>query len=484
MGAIKWRDKDGGILVDQLAKLDGEADVLGLLGNMSGQIGAIDEPLSYYEGTYPLPEVSPEASRVYHMYKNLSRRPWGRLIVDALSERLDVSKVKVTSEAQGFDVDAFWKRSHMRASQGIAHREQVAAGLVYFLVWPDANDQPIATVESAKQMSLLKDVNGRPYMAAKLSEEFGKPRLDVWTAQAWSVYEIKERKTENDQWVLVSEEENKAGMMPVVAMPYRPTLRHPEGRSELIDLIPALRSVDRITMEMHLAAHVAAYPQRWVAGVKADPNDPNPWKQAIDGVFMSDDHDTKFGNFESVDTKQYVTLIDAEIANLAALSRVPSQYLLSVSLANPPSEGSIKGQEGPLIAKLSEVQEANTDVYQKIVRVAAAFSGVANANELDVQVMWSPLSTDSLAQQADAMTKWASVDENIPIEWMMRQVGVDEEVIEQFNNQRMAQTLLNDDGPSDPAIAAALQIVTNQPTILDSMIFADLVAQLRNGGVE
>ncbi len=83
-----------------------------------------------------------------------------RLAVTALSERLRV--VGFT----GVDVWSDWVRNDLDQTSGIAHREALALGKSYVIVWADEQGRAKVSVESARQVATLVDPSTRRIVAA------------------------------------------------------------------------------------------------------------------------------------------------------------------------------------------------------------------------------------------------------------------------------------------------------------------------------
>ncbi len=131
----------------------------------------LDEPLAsfttldaYYAGTQPLAFLAPEAkialgTRLGRMSSNIPR-----LAVTALTERLRVIGFTGTADDAGLWAD--WLGADLDQTSGVAHREALTLGAAYVIVWAGADGGPQVTVESAKQVAVLRDPATRQVLAA------------------------------------------------------------------------------------------------------------------------------------------------------------------------------------------------------------------------------------------------------------------------------------------------------------------------------
>ncbi len=123
----------------------------------------LDEPAAwfaelerYYSGTQPLAFLSPEAkvalgTRFGRMASNIPR-----LAVTSLTERLRVTGFT------GVDVWDNWLRNDMDQESVVAMREALLLGACYVIVWADRYGRPQVSVESARQVAVLRDPGTPP----------------------------------------------------------------------------------------------------------------------------------------------------------------------------------------------------------------------------------------------------------------------------------------------------------------------------------
>jgi hypothetical protein len=183
------------------------------------------------------------------------------------------------------------------------------------------------------------------------------------------------------------------------------------GVSELEDCIPLLQRIDRLTLDMLLASEYSSFRQKWATGLEV-PKDPEtgkpvePFKAAVDRLWISENPDSRFGTFEASDIGQYLSAIDAQIAALAAISRVPAHYLLQQNLANPPSAESLVAAESGLVAKVRERQRRFGEAWERALALALDATG---ADPGVMEVVWQDAEMRNPAQVADAAVKLQTV---------------------------------------------------------------------------
>jgi Phage portal protein, SPP1 Gp6-like len=405
-----------------------------LLRKLSAQRVHAANLWAWYHGDQPGPAVVRKYADAYRLLLDLARTPWARLVVDTIAERL---RVQGFSSADGTDVsDAAWtlfQRSQMNADEWLVYTESLITGDGYVSVSSGEAGSAIApesafevthepypgrrrTVAGALKMYPL-DWTGRHW-----ATELYRPEARyLWTtelprppvADDTSVFPIDSEFSEDFQWdegdPFVTD--NPSLVVPIVPFENRATVLG-GGVSELEDCLPVLRRIDKLTLDKMLTSEFAAFRQKWATGLEV-PRDPEtgnpiePFKAAVDRLWVNEKPDGRFGTFEASDLGPYLTAIDAEIAALAAISRVPSHYLLQQNLANPPSAESLVASESGLVAKVEERQRRFGEAWERALRLGLELDGVETSGELETA--WADAEMRNPAQVADAAVKLSTI---------------------------------------------------------------------------
>jgi hypothetical protein len=157
-----------------------------------------------------------------------------------------------------------------------------------------------------------------------------------------------------------------------------------------------------------MAQQYAAFRQRWVTGM-APPIDENgnpmePFKARVDGLFVAEDADTKFGEFGATDLKGYLDSRESTIQHIATLSQVPPYHLLG-KLVNLSAEALAAARDG-LDRKVGERESLFGEAWEQTLRLAGLAAGDEAAwEDTAAQVVWRDTSARSLAQTVDALGK-------------------------------------------------------------------------------
>jgi hypothetical protein len=234
---------------------------------------------------------------------------------------------------------------------------------------------------------------------------------------------------------------NGLGVVPIVPFENRATILG-GGASELEDCIPLLRRIDKLTLDMLLTSDVAAFRQKWATGLDV-PKDPDtgkavePYKAAVDRLWVSDNPESKFGTFEASDLGQYLRAIEACVAALCAISRVPAHYLMQSNLANPPTAESLVSSESGLVAKVRERQRRFGEAWERATALELEATG---APAPALEVVWQDAEMRNPAQVADAATKLMTI--GVPQRALFEYVGATPQQIAEWSLESAAAELV------------------------------------------
>ena len=378
-----------------------------LLGKLRRQRLLSAELWSWYRGDQPVPAVDRNYTQAYRLFLELSRTPWARLVVDTIAERLHVqgfhAGVPAGGAAEEQSAWSIFQGAGMDADEWLIYTEALITGCGYLSVSEGEEPGTVAIVpESGFEVTHEHSPESRRQLSAAL-----KLFPADWTGLLW-VCELY-RSEGTYRWVLELTEPpakdglvfpidsvaskpaqlawepaeqfatpNQLGQILVVPFENRATILG-GGMSELGDCLPILRRIDKLTLDKMLTSESAAFRQRWATGLEVprgeDGQPIEPYKAAVSKLWVSEAPETKFGSFEASDLTQYLKAIDAEIAALAAISRVPAHYLLQSNLANPPSAESLVAAESGLVAKVRERQRRFGEAWERALRLGFAISG-------------------------------------------------------------------------------------------------------------
>jgi hypothetical protein len=392
----------------------------------------------------------------FERMRNMARGAWARLVVDTIAERLAVQGVQTTG-GEAADTRA-WSRlqaSRVDSDQRDVHTEALITGVSYVSV-SGSGDAVRITPETCLEVAHLAVPGDRRVTDAAIKVlPLGRGRwlAELYTNLVVASWEATYRDPTRtplidgarapwDDTPLVVP--NELEVVPIVPFENRPTTASP-GLSELDELIPILERIQELELAKLIAVYSVTFPQKWATDLKIvrDPetNKPiNPFESGPMRLWVSENPDTKFGAFPAGEIGQYLRAIDDEVAELAAISRVPSYYFVQSDLANPPSAESLVTSETGLVTKCLDRMRSYGESWEQVVRIAALAAGDAEVGgDLSLEVLWHTPERRNPAVVADAATKMQAV--GVPTEAVWAFLGYSPQAIQRMRVTARAEQL-------------------------------------------
>jgi hypothetical protein len=435
-----------------------------------------DEMLRVYNGVHPHPTAL--TKRYAEQYLSLiraSRTPWGRMIVDTTAERLEFQGFRVGDGEPDGELWSLFKRASVDQHQRNIYRDSLATGTTYVSVWPTSDGSGVSIMPESPLNVCHELEAGTTDTVAAAVKVWPDEVNQIWRCTLYlpdRVVEYQSKYIESDvvpwtaQWSEIRSMTNPFGQVPIVPfLCRRDTAGY--GRSELIDLLPLFDRVELITADMLVASSFGAFRQRWATGLEI-PIDPTtgkevePFRAALDRLWISEDTETRFGSFDSTDMTPYIRAKDAVVAEIAAISRVPSSYFVQSELANPPSAQALEAAEANLISKVRERQMGYGRAWEQVVSLVLLASGDRRASESDIEVIWKDPRTRSESQVLDAASKMKAI--GFPFDSIAEFVGYSPSEIARLRAQKVADALV---AGLQPTVMDPVPVQARQPAQFD-----------------
>lgn len=414
------------------------------LRRLHGKLTALRDPLNtldrYYTGDQPLRYASSKFREAFGGALDHLSDNWCGIVVDAVEERLNLQGFRIpidppagpapegegapdlVAAGQEADTDAWtiWQRNDLDAGSQMAHNAALVGGYANLLVWPDAAGLAVITPEAPEE-TLVETVPGnRRQRAAAI-----KSWTDDWTGKVFAnvylpdgIYKFVSRQRQvtagsRVQWEQrpVAGEDwpvrNRLGVVPMVTIANRQRLRD-AADSEIRQTMALQDMVNKMVADMLVASEFQAFRQRWATGLEV-PADPNtgvpvePFRAAVDRLWISDSGDTTFGEFAQADLRIFVAAIEMFVQHIATQSRTPPHYFYLAGTF--PSGESIKSAETGLVAKTRRRMTHFSDPWEEAMRLAFAVEDDPRKDVFTSQVIWADPESRSEGEHVDALVK-------------------------------------------------------------------------------
>jgi Phage portal protein, SPP1 Gp6-like len=413
----------------------------------------------YYRGDHRLPTGPTRATHVeYRRLLRESRSNWAELIIDAVDERLRVIGFRFAG-ADGADLDIWrqlWQANNLDARSDEVHVESLVWGYAYAIVWPNAAGDVQITAEHPSEVVAYAPAGNRHAITMALKrwcDDWGYWHANLYTPDAIYKYTSAERSSSNTMppgtWMTreLSDEPwplpNPFGVVPVVEFANNPRMLT-GGRSEIAGgQIDMMDRINETVFNRMLAAQFAAFSQKWVTGMEIPRDEAGnpiePFRTAVDRLWMTENPDAKFGEFTEASLTNYIGAAEADIQQLAAISRTPAHYLLPHGPL--PSGEALKAAETGLVAKVRRRQRFFGESWEEMLRLALLMQGDPRAADVSCETLWADPESRSDAQTADALVKLAQI--GVPAEMLWELSGFfSPQQMSRMQQQRADEALL------------------------------------------
>ena len=413
-----------------------------MIQTLDGRAGHLDQLDRYYAGSPPLSFLAPEAREALGNRFGRMASNFCRLAVTSITERLRVTGFTRNGEADPA-LWADWTRSDLDQLSATLHREALTLGTAYALVWADASGAPTISVESAHQMTVVRDPGTRQIMAAVkrwntttgteavlyLSDKIVRYRSDSHHATAASQFRV------------VETVDNPLGVVPVVEFRNSDRLLE-EGVSELRDIAPLQDALNKLLADLMVDSEYFSRPRRWATGVELeldeDGNAENPYPES-NRMMIGEEADIKFGQLPAADLSAYDTAIRTVISQIMAVSSLPGHYT-GIVANQPPNADGLRAAEASLTARCEQRQHTFAQSWEKVMSLAHAIRSNTDPAAADVTVQWADPATRSVAQEADAVVKLYQAG-LLPVSTALAKLGYSDTEVTQIRAARRTEAL-------------------------------------------
>ncbi|TDD97634.1 phage portal protein [Actinomadura rubrisoli] len=273
------------------------------------------------------------------------------LVVTVVAQSLFVDGYRPERTDKNARAWEYWQANRMDGRQHGLHRATLKYGVAYTLVLPGQlaeQPMPVITPKSPRRLTAFyaDPVEDEwPLYAVEVKVENqsnGKKRQVVYLYDEKSRFTLVGDGRPGTPLVLASEDavaEHGLGVCPVVRYLNGDDLDGDEcvtGEVEpLFDMQDQLNST---TFGRMMAEQFAAFRQRYVSGMVAEDEEGRPrapFQSAVDRLWVAEDADTKFGEFDQTELGGYLKSAEETIRHIATVSQTPPHNLLG-QMANLP----------------------------------------------------------------------------------------------------------------------------------------------------
>lgn len=428
-----------------------------------------DSLWKYYDGDQPLVYA---AKRLEEIFANLDARfseNWCEVVIGATHDRIQLTGFRVPGNDVATEALAKeWARLELALESDEAHEAVLVCGEAFVIVWPSddaAGDGAANALQVYYHDPRLCHIQYDP----------ANPRRKLWAAKWWDDRALRRRRVNLyypdrvEYWISTkdplagdglgvdltadnfepynedgaTQAEHDYGDVPVFHL----RLHRRRIKSELVNVITPQNGINKLLIDMMVAAEYGAFKQRWVisnADTAALKNAPNEvWNiPAGDGA----EQPTAVGEFSATDLKNYLDAIQQLAQSVAIITRTPRHYFFGQGDA--PSGEALIVMEAPLIKKVNRYIARLASGWRLIAAFILRLQGI-EVDATDIEPLFEDPRQLQPVMQSDIRQK--SVQAGIPLTTVLRDEGKDQAYLDQLAKDKQAEQLAAQSG-----LAAAL----------------------------
>ena len=400
----------------------------------------------YYDGVHDLKFMSKRFRQTFNGQLDAFADNWMRIVADSPEERLNIDGFRVGEQTEA-DKDAWriWQANDMDGQSQLAHLASIVNGTAYAIVWVGDDDStPDICVASASDAIVECHPRKNRERRAGLrlfSDDAGYDRAELWLPDGLHRFRTRAARPDGTSFVQAEQvqwqpddmdgpsvQPNPLGVVPVVELPNRPSIRHSKqglfAQSDLCEVIPLQDAANKLFADMLVASEKQALPARYATGleVPVDPVTNKPIEPEVDTakLMINESADGSFGTFSAADLQNFTIALDLIVQHIASISKTPPHYLNAS--ADRLSGESIKAAETGLVEKVHRKQRFFGEGWEEVMRLAGRIADVpALAQATQAEVVWADAESRTEAQHVDAVLKQQTL--GVPEEILWEKLG-------------------------------------------------------------
>jgi hypothetical protein len=377
-------------------------------------------PERYYKGDHDLAFATEKFKNAFgSMFREFALNLCPA-VCDAVRDKLKIREFRVEQGGGDLAAEAWriWQQNRMGKRSGEVHKEAVKNGDAYVIVWPNAAGEVTIYPNKSGVCTVVYDEEtpGRVLWAAKhwkMPDKrvrlnlFYPDRIEKYISKGASENTLPEAKEfiayaedriQNTEGRTGSKKENHPvaeaatpllrkegsfmipnpyGIVPVFHFANNADIGA-AGQSELDAAMPVQDALNKSVLDMLVAMEFASYRQRWAAGIEIEYGDDGlpvpPFKAGVDHLWITENPEAKFGDFEAANLEQFLKVKDSFRLDMACVTGTPMYYFMQVS-GDFPSGEALKKAESRFIAKVRDRQESFGQVWEDVMAFALAIEG-------------------------------------------------------------------------------------------------------------
>lgn len=416
-------------------------DVAVAYAALAGKLHAYNARFGYYDGDHPIVYTRDALRDVFRSLDADFHANWCALVIDSVADRINLAGFSAAKVSAQKKLMAAYNDLDLNLESDDAHRAALICGEAFIVAWKDEKGVIDAYYNDPRLCHVFYDPE-RPKRVAWAAkwwvDDDGYRRLTLYYPDRLEYY-ISQAKSENvtsaasfRPWAEMDRAPNPFGVVPVFHL--RPDRR--AIRSDLTDVIPLQNGINKLMLDMMVAAEYGAFKQRYIvsnADVAELKNRPNEVWQIP--AAEAGEEGTRVGEFSPTDLDNYLKAMDRLANIVGAISRTPKHYFLATG--GDPSGEALLSMESPLVKKVRDRIDRFIPTWQQFGAFLLSLYGLTVQPADITPVFDDPRTVQPYTQ---AQTRKIERESGIPLKTLLRREGWTDAELDQLAQDQQAAT--------------------------------------------
>jgi hypothetical protein len=382
----------------------------------------------------PMPPLPKEATPEFKELQKQCSTPWLNMVTDSYAEVLvveDHRPEKASDSSKAWT--ELWRPNGLALRQTALYLAALKHGQSYMSIVDGVspltgNPLPVMRAHSASRMTAFYDDAGTDEFPEYALLGDPKTRIDkdgneehVWTFKLYDkvhIYSIEADRNGHEEgtlpttWEVVGEPIRHGGRGICPINRYVAKMDNEGNVDGMVNpFIRVAARIDQSTFDRLVVQRFGAWRVRWATGLMKPATNAEERAQQLqlmqNELLVSSSPDTKFGTMEPTSVEGYIRAREADIRDLAGVSKVPPHYMLGLS-PNLSAEA-LAAAEAAQMRVVGGLKTSFAESHEQSFRIASYIQGDKEGqNDYSSKIIWRDIESRSLAQIADALGKIAS----------------------------------------------------------------------------
>lgn len=406
----------------------------------------------YYSGDQPLPFISKKVRSTFGAIFLDFCDNMCKPIIDIYSSKIILNDFLCDDDNIQNIINDIYKKNKIGLESNRIHVEAIKMGDAYAIVWFNNLGEPTIYPQETENIAVRYEDDGTGNKIVEaikcwetmlndqeiiritryLPNQIERYYYNKTKKFPYSIFELTPWREDGQDYII----DNPFNYVPIFHFSNN-TNPSDFAASELKGSIPLQNALNNSHISMLVAGEFVQLPQRYATGLEIETDAQNQaiekYKASIDRMWVSSDKDTKFGQFDSADLRQFIDIQDNYRNQICRISSTPSH--LFNSSGNFPSGESLRVANEPMTRKVISIEKIFSDTWEQLIKFVLKLKNI-NTDNVDITVIWQ--NTEPKSETVEANVALIKNEIGVSKSQLLSEMGYSTEEIEKMREENLA----------------------------------------------